>query len=332
MGVAAPVGLAFALLAELIEWLLVYGMIIVWSVTLGWLLLYLANHLRFHVHIPALYDHHFDFGGVFRTAHDGIQAWLVAEKDGLDIEIGWTWNQLRAIWHSTALAVEWVAREADASFDWLERVKLPKWAKWAALAALPPALLAKLIAEAVARLHPTLTKTVKTVGHDLPTQIVKYVPYVSAVALPSPWAFPRFRHWVRDIAEWRKVTGMRLRRLEALLAASGLALAVARMTGTSFKCWRGQGNIARALRHICGVPKWLLDVFLLGVVEGFVVTNLCEFSWLLRKAAEAEVPALMTLVSVEDALIDCHGSVEPLPFDLPSADLPPLQGVSPLAA
>lgn len=123
----------------------------------------------------------------------------------------------------------------------------------------------------------------------------------------------------------------RLHRVERLLGVGAMAVAVAAVFRVSAECVTN-GNIGRLMRFFCRSPKWLLDLLILGAVEAFIVTDLCEFTWLLRKAAKAEVPALMELVSVENALLNCHGDNSLIAFRLPDATPTPLQGVSPLAA
>ena len=122
-----------------------------------------------------------------------------------------------------------------------------------------------------------------------------------------------------------------LRGLGVPIGVAAMAVAIAGVFRVTPRCVTN-GNIGRAMRFLCRSPQWLLDALLLGTVEAFIATDLCEFAYLLRKAAEVEVPALMKLVSVEDALIDCNGTEKPMLFLLPPADPTPLQGVSPLAA
>jgi hypothetical protein len=149
-----------------------------------------------------------------------------------------------------------------------------------------------------------------------------------AVAVPLPHA----PAWIGRTARQVRWHARRLKRLEALLGVTGMAVAMARVFGLpNWRCLT-RGNIGRAARHFCGLDKWLVDLLLLGSVEAFVATDLCEFTHLLGIAAKAERPMLMELVSVENVLVGCHGTTSPPPFVLPSADLPPLQGVSPLAA
>jgi hypothetical protein len=149
-----------------------------------------------------------------------------------------------------------------------------------------------------------------------------------AIAVPLPHA----PAWVGRTARQVRAHQRRLARIEALLGIGAIAALLARTLGVSVKCARPGGNLGRIARSICGAPSWLIRFIVAGAIEAFAVADLCEFTHLLSLATKSQRPALMELVSVEDALIGCHGTIKPLVFDLPPADLPPLQGVSPLAA
>lgn len=132
-------------------------------------------------------------------------------------------------------------------------------------------------------------------------------------------------------AIWKYIHSMR-KDLVYWTTATGAAVLVARaIGGVSANCVK-KGNIGRFARLICGLDSWLVKLLLVGLVEGFVANDLCAFSNLLMRQAQLIRPALMELVNVEDALIGCGGAEKPLVFNLPPASLPPLQGVSPLAA
>jgi hypothetical protein len=163
-------------------------------------------------------------------------------------------------------------------------------------------------------------------------------PFVLAVALAPtiplrlPHTLAHLRKEIHGLTKRNLRIQKRLHRLEKLFYVSTMAAVMANVLGLpNWRCLT-RGNIGRAARHFCGLDKWLVDLLLLGSVETFVATDLCEFTHLLGIAAKAEQPALLDLVKVENVLIGCHGTVKPLTFKLPPADLPPLQGVSPLAA
>lgn len=160
------------------------------------------------------------------------------------------------------------------------------------------------------------------VRHAVLTTVAVPTTIPGVVALPKPWGISakQLRRY------WRKIVN---------LTTVGGAVGLVALALTSPKLglgWLRCRNVGRVGRALCGLDKALLDLLLLGAVEAFIITDLCAFTDLLGKAAKAQVPGLMELVDVEDALVGCHGSEKPLLFNLPPADLPPLQGVSPLAA
>jgi hypothetical protein len=124
----------------------------------------------------------------------------------------------------------------------------------------------------------------------------------------------------------------RLRRLERItvggLAVSAVALALTKMGVNWIRC----NNVKRIGRGLCGAPGWLVNLLAAGVVEAFVVGDLCAFTDLLIFEAEQFVPTLTALVDAEDALIGCHGTVKPIAFALQPLALAPMYAASPLAA
>ena len=143
------------------------------------------------------------------------------------------------------------------------------------------------------------------------------------LALPKPVAWPQFRRTWKEIEEWRETTLRRLRRLEKLLAASGLALAVANLTGTRASCWRGRGNIARVLRNICGLDAALLGTLLASLFEAFAIADLCDLIKAEVKLAEWFRPLLMDLVDVDEWLIKNCSYDAPADLNVTPITLPP---------
>lgn len=307
------------------------GLLTAWGHTFGFVLQWMADNMRFRIPVP-FHAIHVDFGGPFRKLDGIVYTALQTWRDGAEIEFSWSLHKMAQTYEWTAEAIDALTRETAETFDRLWHVGLPKWAKWAALAAFPPLLLSKLIAQAVAHLRPEIVKTIKYVDHAVPQTINQYFK-LAADAIPyPPWIIKlpkRVGNLERDVRTLRKA----LSNPKALIGAVAGAAIMANSLGLGNN-WRcvTRGNIGRAARHFCGLDKWIVDLFLLGSIEAFAVTDLCEFSNLLMKQAELIRPVLMKLVDVEDALIGCGGTTKPMLFKLPAATLPPLQGVSPLAA
>lgn len=358
MGIYIPaVPEAVAGTATLADLLLALGSALLWVVCLGLLWAYrytigaqlegLANALDsvrvWKFHIPT---------GPIRSLDHGIQVALSKGVSTMDHAMG-------LFFHWAGLMLAWMANFAMRSAqdtlalaNWVTHIHLPKYAKWAIRAAFPLAWLTKLIAQEITKALPKVghiakaaaTSTV-TVVEKIPraidrrlTKAEKRLAALAAALVALGGAIHLPHHVTTPGDVWRGLTKRlarlerRMTRLEKLLGVAAMAAAMANVLGLpNWRCLT-RGNIGRGARAFCGLDKWIVDLLLLGSVEAFIVTDLCKFTDLLIAEAEQVVPVLMTLVDVEDALIGCHGTVKPLTFNLPPASLPPLQGVSPLAA
>lgn len=320
------------LFAALVGYLAARGLLATWTHSLGFLFQWMGAHLNVRIPIPHFRDPHIDLGGPFRAIDSlmvtALQTWAV----GAEIEMGYCLHGLEKVFRYMAEAIDILARETTATFDWLVHVRLRDLAKALSLPVLLPLLLPKLLKSLLPYIGHGIVKIVHTVTHEVTHITTRVVRAAGAVVLPSPWALPQFRKKWHELEQWRKVTGWRLARLEGLLAASGLALAVAKLWGVRVSCMKRNGSIARFMRGICGLDKAILDLLLLGTVEAFIVTDLCGFTNLLMRATENVRPALLELVDAEDALIGCHGATKPLALALPPLSLPGVVGGLSLAA
>lgn len=148
----------------------------------------------------------------------------------------------------------------------------------------------------------------------------------ATVALPHAPAFPiPFGYTIKSLRR-------RLHRVEALLGVGAFAAVLASTLGVSLRCVKPGGNLGRLARSVCRAPTWLIRFLVAGVVEAFIVSDLCAFTSLMTAEAVKIRPALLTLVDVEDALINCGGTSKPMTFSLPPISLPAVVGTSPLAA
>lgn len=198
-------------------------------------------------------------------------------------------------------------------------------------------------AKAAAGLAHTIPKTAK--GNST----VKEVTTIQHVAMPHA------KHWDWINTHWKGITAAvagaaaialpvpfgltirgikrRLRKLEAervgpLAAVAVVALALRKMGLSWLKC----PSFARLGRKIgCSGFAFIEELLFIGF-SAFVITDLCRFTDLLIKQAEKIRPALIVLVDVEDALVNCHGTEKPIDFALPVLSLPPMPSSSVLAA
>lgn len=253
------------------------GLLATWKYSLGYLLQWLHDHLSFHVNLR-LTTVHLDFGYPFGVADGWVRSKLQEWNDGAEIEMGYCLHGLRELVLINAEAIEWVAKEVSQTIDGLIHIHLPKWAKGLVYAALPAALLAKLIAAAVAHLRPQLLRVVKVVEHAVPataTRVVRYV-HDGAIALPK-WV-PRLRTSVKELERDATNLGKRVRRVEGIFAAGVAAAVIANALGIATKCLRG-GNVSKAARSICGMDSNLLSSLLqdsLAIVGAISVVEFAE--------------------------------------------------------
>jgi hypothetical protein len=262
-------------------------------------------------------------GEVFSDAERLAVAWFSGLYQWAALAIGqalsWPVYLFKLQWwivnHAIPNAIRAALRGVHGSVDYVTKV-LPKVER--TIVKFPKLTKAQILAAVLGVLPGYLVVNGKI------RALIRHLVHAAVGALPAPWAFPHFRRTWKEMLDWRNATAKRLRRLELLLGASGLALAVAKMTATKFECWRPNGNIWRTLRHICGLPTWLIDFLLLGTVEAFIASDLCAFSNLLVKQAQLMQPVLLEFVDVENALVKCSGVKDLYPLELPALSLPPM--------
>lgn len=338
---------ALALLGAILGYMMARGGAHIWGATFGKLAGWLAGVLPGPL---SLFGH---------TVFPDMRAWVLEGNNavlgyfqlwaqGAEDEIALSIDALRVIFQANAESVDWLARETDATFDWLTTVKLPRAVKAAAAAVLPAALLARLIAEAVRRALPhaaTYTRTVveheRTFVTRLPRTLERELSRDEAVlyklsravaaaggsiALPLPADLGHLRGEVAGLGRWAWRVNRRLAKLETLVGATAIAAVLGNLWGVSFRCVRSRGPIGRMLRALCFAPAWLINLLIAGVVEAFVLADLCDFSDLLIATTEQLRPGLLELVDVESALIGCHGYTAPNVLALPPVALPQLVG------
>lgn len=281
LGAAAVLGV-IGLLA-LLGWMFARGSLYAWKYTIGWLLEGLADHL--HIHVSFV---HWDIGGALRDLDHAVLGRLGAWAATCEHKAGY-------FFHLSAYVLEWglyetakLAQETWHFGEWLVTQYIPRHAKDAALLAFPPAYLAKLLYDRLRKEYPNIRKLVRAavaagVGafalprlrtlerelEQLREWLWKHKRTAGALgalggAIAFPWTelLPRLRHVERGISRDER----RLRRLEALFGAVGMAAVMANALGLS--SWRciTRGNLGRVSRLICGLPSDLLAGLLAGLL------------------------------------------------------------------
>lgn len=343
------VGLLFAVLGYMVA----RGLLATWTHSLGYLLQWLAGELTFKVS-AGFFSKTIDLGGPFRAADRVIVTALQNWSAGAEVEMGYFLHGSEHLMRMIGQSIDYLATETAQTFDWMTHVSLPRWAKWAALAAVPPALLARLIAHAVAALVHAVPRVVRSIVHEttvvqhrLPASLnrrltrdeAKIAAIAAAVAAAAGTvAIP---HVGGAVSPWPAIRGLtrrwwrlarRVHRLEALLGVAGLAVAMANVFGLpNWRCLT-RGNVGRMMRGVCGMDEALIGFLLSGATEALIVTDICDFAHLLTLATEEVVPALLEVVAVENALIGCHGATAAPPLSVVQLGLPKPAGALALAA
>lgn len=336
-------------LLSLLAWIVLRGLAAAYRSSLGWMLEKLADVLDFHVRWV-----HVDLGGPVRALDNAFLHVLTGSAAKAEQGVGY-------FFHGAAVIQEWATRqllhlatETFAWAHWLQTVHLPRWLKWAISIAVPPILIARLVRAAIHAELPRLTKLIHAGAHAATVVITKEIPIAQiheiqwlhrhwkaiaaaiaassagAVAGHFPWVhvFPRLRHLEREGLHVRK----RLHRLERLLAAGGLAVAMANVLGLpNWRCLT-RGNVGRTARVLCGIPAHLLED-LLGLVADFIIiADICEVVGWLEEGLKVIEPELTALVVAADMAL-CHGDYDPPPhFTLAPLQETPLQTTLDLAA
>lgn len=327
LGLAPEIVLGIALLASLCAYLALRGVLSGWQHTFGLILVGSDGHggiAGLLNYSKTLLGRHigFDFGGPIRAANTAIVNTLELRIADAESDIAWTWHKMGQVWQAMAEATNWLAHETTATFDWLTSVHLPKWARYALLPLLLPFILPRVIKALLPHLHGSVHTVIKYVTTTLPRTIIHTVTKVVPAAIPGIIAIPGIRAEIRGLTRrWARIE-RRLRKLEAGVGAVAFAAVMANALGLRVKCLRSGGNVRRVLQHLCGFPKWLVDLLILGTVESFVALDLCDFTDLLITTTEGLRPGLIAFVDVENVLIGCHGNTGPSVLTLPPVSLP----------
>lgn len=270
-------------LLAMLGWLWARGSLYAWKYTIGWLLQHLANLLKIDVWVV-----HWDIGEPLRELDDAVIHRLGAWAATCEHAMGY-------FFHLAAYVLVWAtyetARLAAATFhfgEWVVTQYVPRHAKAAVYAVFPPVYLAKLLYDAIRREYPNFRHLIRaavaagvgaltlprlrTLEHELEQLrewLWKHKKTAAALgAIGGAIAFP----WVEILPRLKQVerregrTNRRLRRLEALLGVTGLAIALANVLGLpNWRCLT-RGNIGRVSRLLCGLPSDLFAALLAGLL------------------------------------------------------------------
>lgn len=330
-------------LLAMLSWIVARGSLYSWNHTFGWLFSHLADALDIKV-----LGQHIGAGGILRSLNNTIVKRLGQWASGSEHAMGY-------FFHGAARLQEWATHEIAATArdtlhfgEWLVHGHLPKIAKYAGLAAIPPALLARLITGAVRK---ELAADYKLFRHVLPHQLGALITALIrplsrrlthlehligaksaaalgaatgaiAVTLPNVHIFPR----LRALERWDGFTKRRLRRMEKLLGAAGIAAVMANALGLpNWRCIT-RGNLGRTSRALCGLGAGALDDLLGLLADLLILTNICEVITLLEDGLGVIETPLNDFIGGVEAMA-CYGDTEhPPALSVPALSLPAVVG------
>lgn len=320
-------GLGLILFAFVVSYGAGRGLLVMWQRTFGWMLLGIAGFLNWSVKVLG-HSIGFDFGHVFRAANNGVvdalEAWIATSEEGM----ARTLRAMRAVALAGVRASEWLAKETAQTFDWLTTVHLPRWARAALLPLLWPFLLARLLKYVPHIARTVIVKPVKVIERTLPGKVVTIIRRAGAVAIPGALGIPLVWREIHGLTKRNLAIVRRLRRLEALLGVTGLAIAMANVLGLGAN-WRclTRGNIGRTARKLCGLPSHVLDDLLGLLVDVVLVADICQVITLLTEGLSIIQGPIDTLVTVAEGAL-CHGDYNAPPAADVTLDLPPVSGLA----
>lgn len=325
-------------MAAYLSWASVVGLRYAWAHTFGWVLNQLADLLKFKV-----LGHGFDWGGPVRAINDTVLNGLAHQAESFQASAGYFFHGAAQLTEWAVQATEDLAAQTLHFGHWITHVHLPRYARWAITALVPP-LLAWQVAKYVTKhVLPTVVHIAGEaahgakvfagalageLSHDLHraekllralegqlAAVAGHLPHVHAPSFPTPWKL--WRGFTRKAARLER----RMARLEALLGVTAFAAMMAKVLGLgSSRCLRS-GNLGKLSRWLCGLDSSLIDLLALGAFEAMVVSDLCAFSSAIVKATQVAEPALMGFVDVEDALLGCSSASFPPGVGTPALDL-----------
>jgi hypothetical protein len=276
------VGLLF-----LLSWVVLRGLRAVWIHTFGAMLTMMADALNFdkwvvHIHVGA------PFEAINRTVLNTLAVLAAKSEHGMGY-----------FFHGAAVIQGWAARELLALASsvlawstWLQRSHLPRWVKALVYAAVPPALLLRLITAAIHANLPSLVhRLVAVVEHGVP-HVIRRIVAATAGALALPGWVIHLPRRIRSLErEWHNVW-RRIRKLEWYVTAAGAAaLFTAALARLGLK-WLRCSNVTKAGRAVCSTEGNLLESLLGDVLLVVGLVSVVEFAEGLQ-AIEGEAIAVM---------------------------------------
>ena len=328
LGLAGPVELApevalsAGLIALALAWIVLYGLQSGYDSTLGALLRWLHDHTSVKFFGIKLTDP-IPFGKIDHWIKGRIGDGMRAVEYGMSGTVHW----MEYTWRLTVDSLEWFARETTGAIETLATGTLPAWIDagtrplHAAIGALYGELNSlRLEGQALVLRYAHSIEAEMEREFGIAWRGIDAIGKSAAAALES--AVHGIEARIASLADYiYHGVSARLGHLERLLAGgliAAIALEAIGRVWPYFKC----GNVRRAARGICRADTAILDLLFGAGIEALLVSDLCGLVTALSAVARKAEPLLLEFVSVENALIGCHG-IEAAPLlALPAVTVP----------
>jgi hypothetical protein len=326
-------------LFSLLTWAVSWGLLLGWQNTFAPMLEGIANAVRI-----SKFGLHLDPAKKLRDLDHLVQNELQKAIDAGDLAMGFWWHQTTRIQLWMVDETWKIARDTLHFGEWVVHSYGPTLLKIAGTVTFPWPKLYRVIDSEIEKFLPKVGKiahgaadvTEAELGkfeRGIDRRLVKQAGLIAglgvalgAIAGGLVWPHPGGTFTLPKA--WRGLTKRlarieaRLHRLEGLLAAAGMAVAMANVLGVSAKCLR-KGPIGKVSRSLCGIPTHLLDDLLGILADIWIVENVCVLLPFLETAASKIGTPLVEALTVAGAGI-CPGHSAPKPLLGPKATVPDL--------
>lgn len=331
------------LIFYLFGWGVALGLLYTWDATFHHLFKGIADLLSFTIHGPLGWSHTFHLGGWANTIDHKAKEFFSDWALGCEIIVGKTWHGMGQLFWAMSHAISNASNDTLNLGHWLVHDFVPgainaftdqwkhKTNKAAAVAAGAAAGLALLkraqraehaaegaaasaakSAAHAAQAEASHAKSVATTVEHVVTHETKVITEVVNVAeLPTQFG--------RTVKQIRR----RLGKVEALLGATAMAVAMANVLGIPNPRCLTKGPVGRFSRALCGMPTNLLNDLLGLIADYFVVSHICDVLPFIEDAASTiGTPLVAELTKVGAGL--CDANTQPAALVGPMPTIPAL--------
>ena len=288
-----------------------------WQATIGKGLEWLASVLDFKIP-TGLHTFHLEIGHFFSDVDHAVQSWLGSEADKLDTLSGRWFHEAGHLVEWTALEIQNTTNDVLGWGKWLLHVRLPKWAKWISYVAFPWVLVGKYVRNLIRYAIAHMARVTRVIVHEggvvagrLPRTLERRLSkdenwlkwlalavggVLGGLYLPHPHKLPSMGGVWRGLTKRLARIERRLKRLEGLLGAAGMAAAMANALGLpNWRCIT-RGNLGRVSRAICGLSSAALQDLLGLIADVLLLEYLCDAITLMEDGFALIEPELSAFI------------------------------------